>query len=494
MAENSVTSKILKSSFWQYMGSWLDKIIGFVSTIILARILVPDDFGVVAASAIIVGMFHVIASVGTGAYLIRKKDISDRDLNIGWTINICMKSMSALCIYGMSWWIADFMVDERLVQVLQVAAIPPFLAGFANVGMVLHRRDYNFKPSFIVGITNRILGFIAKISLAYILNSYWAFMLSEILATTVYLVATFVMHPYRPKLCFSGWKQQWKFSQWVLLKSIFVYIRFKIDNILLSRFFALEVLGAYTVGKDVATIPAGQIVGPVMAPLYVSLSSVYEDKELFADRVHKSIALLFIILLPISFGTYITADSLVAILLGSQWHHVTPLVMILAFSLLPGTLSRYLTNAMTALGKVKTIFILEVVLGISTIIAFVLLAENMNIEEFALLRVSLNAINIMIILIVLACLSKVSITRMFGLMIFPTLFSIAMVGAIQQINIFIVNYDYGIKFFLQVLFGAVFYFTNISAYIYLLRNRMDEYQFIWKSFYVGFFQKIGFTQ
>ena len=73
MSTSSLASKLLKSSIWTYLASWLDKLIGFISTLILARLLMPDDFGVVAATSIITGLFHIISSVGTDQYLIRKK-------------------------------------------------------------------------------------------------------------------------------------------------------------------------------------------------------------------------------------------------------------------------------------------------------------------------------------------------------------------------------------------------------------------------------------
>jgi len=490
MSNKSIAQKIIKSSFWQYIGSWLDKLIGFFGTIILARLLVPDDFGIVAASAIVTGLFHVIASVGTEEYLIRKSDLNDEDLNVGWTVNIVMKSITALLIFGTSWTVSEFMGDERLVRVLQVASISPFLAGFANIGMLLYNREYNFKPSVIVAFSNKLIGFITKISLAFLLNSYWAFMISEIVATVIYVAMTFVMHKYRPRLSFVGWQQQWSFSQWILLKSIFVFVRFRIDNILLSKFFPLETLGAYTVAKDIATMPSGQIIGPVMAPLYVGLSSVHEDAGLFANKVHKSLSVLFLIIFPIMLGTYITAENLVYVLLGDQWLHVFPLVEILAFILLSGALGNFLTKVITALGNVKLVFKFELILGFLTIFTFMLLAGHMNINEFALLRISLNVVNTLIVLISLHFISKISVFRVLGLMGLPFLVSVYMIYCINQIGILISTYSPIIQLTIQISFGAFIYFLVITGLVYLLRNLVDEYQFIWKTFYLSVATKL----
>ena len=279
MSNISIASRILKGSFWQYIGSWLDKLIGFISTIVLARLLLPDDFGVVAATSIITGLFHVISSIGTDLYIIRQKNITRLNLDTGWTVNIIMKSLSALGIFLLAHTIADYMHDERLVLVLQIVSISSFLAGFNNIGMVLYEKDYNYRPRFIVRLSSRLIGFAAKVALALYLNNYWAFIIAELVEVFVGLVGTFIAHPYRPRFSLANWKQQWFFSQWILLKSIFVFVRFRVDKILLSKFFPLQSLGVYTVANDLASLPAGQIIAPVMEPLYVGLSEIHDEKS-----------------------------------------------------------------------------------------------------------------------------------------------------------------------------------------------------------------------
>jgi len=490
MTDNSLSKKILGSSFWRYLSSWSDRLIGFASTIILARLLVPDDFGIVASAGIVTGIFHVIASVGTEEYLIRKDNVSNADLNTGWTVNAIMKSITALSIFMLSGIIADFMGDQRLDLVLQVASIPPFIAGFANIGMVLHTKNYNIKPSFCVGFTTRLVGFGVKISLAIVLESYWAFILSDIIATLVYLLGTFLAHSYRPKFSLLNWKEQWMFSQWVLLKSIFVFLRYRIDTIFIAKIFSAESLGGYSVAKDVATMPAGQIVGPITGSLYVGLSSINQDASLFADKTHKAICALFIVALPISFGTYITSTELVCVLLGDKWKEVVPLVMILSFTLLPSILGDFLTKVMTALGKVKLIFKLELLFGVLTVSIFTILAGQMSLESFAILRVMTIFLNTFIVLLVLSIKSSLSFFRIIALTIIPIISALFMVLAILDIQPMISQYTSIVQLLIKVSLGALSYLLMVSMFVYLFRNRVNEYQFIWKTFYLSMYKRI----
>jgi len=490
MTEYSLAKNILGSSFWRYLTSWSDKLIGFASTIILARILVPDDFGIVASAGIVTGMFHVIASVGTGEYLIRKKHISNADLDTGWTINIIMKSISALAIFLLAEVIADFMDDQRLVLVLQVASIPPFIAGFANIGMTLHVKNYELRPSFLVNFSTRLTGFFVKISLAVVLQSYWAFILSDLVATLVYLFGTFIAHTYRPKFSLLNWKEQWVFSQWVLLKSIFVFLRYRIDTIFISKFFPAEALGGYSVAKDVATLPAGQVVGPITGSLYVGLSSIHNDAYLFADKVHKAVCAIFIVVLPISLGTYVVSDELVYVLLGDKWQQVIPIVMILSFTLLPSVLGDFLTRVMTALGKVKLIFKLELLFGVLTVSLFSIMARQLTLENLAILRVSTIILNTSIVLIILSRKSELSFFRILGLIFIPLISAVFMVLIIWEFQQTISQYSHLIQLILQVLVGALAYLIMLSMFVYVFRNTIKEYQFIWKTFYISVFSKL----
>jgi len=396
-----------------------------------------------------------------------------------------MKSISAVAIFTSAELVSQFMADERLFPLLQVAAVTPFLYGFNNIGFVLYDREYNFRPKFVIRLSSRIIGLMAKIYLAIYLKNYWAFIYAEIIETVVFVLGSFLLHKYRPQFSLLGWKKQWGFSQWILLKSIFVFVRFRIDNIFLSKYLPLEGLGTYSVAKDVATLPSGQVIGPVLDPLYVGLSSIHNDAALFADKSHKTLSVMFAIILPISLGTYITADNLVAVLLGHQWHQAVPLVMILALTLLPAMLGDFLTRIMTALGKVKLIFKFELLLGLITVATFALLAKGMSLEQFAELRVALTSLNTLFVLYVLTLFSNLSFFRVIGLTLLPLLSSVIMGLFLMNINLLLENYNSLSQLCIQIISGGVVYLVFFSFNIYLLRNAIKEYQFIWKTFYVA---------
>ena len=307
--------------------------------------------------------------------------------------------------------------------------------------------------------------------------------MAEIVEILICTIGSYIIHNYRPRFSLKKIKEQWGFSQWILLKGIFVYMRYRIDTIFISKMLPAEALGLYSVSKDVATLPAGQIISPIMAPLYVGLSSVNQQPELFADKVHKTISVLFLILLPISFGTFVTADNIVTVLLGDQWVGAAPIIMVLAFNLLPGTFSDFLTKVMTAMGRVKLVFIFEVIFSLSTFLSFLLFVRGMDIVNIAMLRVGLITINTFILIIVLSLLSSLSFFRIISIIAVPLIPTLFMVLVVMDINQYILLYSPGIQLCIQVAAGAISYLVMVSAFIFLLSTRVKEYEFIWKTFY-----------
>jgi len=486
MSDSSLAGKILKSSIWKYLGGWSSRLIGFVSTLILARILLPDDFGVVATASIVTGLFNVITSLGTSQYLIRKKEIDSSDLNTAWTLSLIMMSVSSVGLYLSAIPVSEFMGDERLVLVIQVLSVSPLISGFNNIGTVYLLRSYNYRPGFIVGITGRIIGLMVKILLALHLLNYWAFIIADLLERLIGVIGSYVIHRYRPRFSLAKVKEQWAFSQWILLKGIFVYMRYRIDTIFISKFLPAESLGFYTVSQDVATLPAGQIISPIMGPLYVGLSSVNDQPELFADKVHKTIAMLFLVLFPISFGTYAIAENIVVVLLGEKWVGAVPIIMVLAFNLIPGTFSNFLTKVMTAMGRVKLIFAFEVLFSLMTFTSFMLLVSSMSLVDIAMLRVGMIMFNTIVLLGILSLVSSLSFFRITSLMIIPLVSSLCMMLLIFNINPFILIFPPNIQILIQIITGAIVYIILVSLFIFLMHSRVKEYEFIWKTFY-GYF-------
>jgi O-antigen/teichoic acid export membrane protein len=477
----SLAHKILKSSVWVYLTEWFSRLIGFFSTLILARILTPDDFGIVATVLITSSVFHVLSTAGAREYLLRKNNITDAELNTAWSVDILLKILVCTALFLLAENLSNFFDDIRLEQLFKVAAFIPLVQSFSNVGFILFEKEMNYKPNFKLKTITQLIVFFIKIGLALTLKNYWAFIIAELCGAIISLVLSYILHSYRPQFCFSHIKEQWSFSQWMLAKGVFSTLRYKIDNILIAKFFLPTALGVYTVARDVATVPAGQIIGPIMQPLYVGLAKTIDAPKIFADKVQKIILCTAIIIFPISMGTSAIAENLVFILLGDKWKEATLIIEVIALIIFSGAFNDLFSSILTVLGKVKQSFLLDVIIGVLTVVIFILLTPKLSLVEFAILRVTFGFMVSFTNVIFLRQISKISLTRIFLLVFLPFMNALLMYLTVSNISL-LIDDNGVIKLLIQLFSGVVVYISLSILMVYTLRNRFKEFDFFWNTF------------
>jgi O-antigen/teichoic acid export membrane protein len=473
---------MLRSSIWLYVGQWLARLIGFISTLILVRILTPDDFGVVATAMIITSIFHVLSSTGTSEYLLRRETISHVELDTAWSVNIVLQCIVAFLIYFSAEFVANYFDDFRLTAVLHVSAFIPLISSLSNNGMLLFEKNLNYKPMFKVTLFSQIVAFLVKVSMAFYLKSYWAFIIAELIEVTVRVIGTYLSCSFRPNFRFDNWRNQWAFSQWMLAKGFFSTIRYKIDNILIMKFFSSSALGIYTVSKDLATLPAGQIITPMMKPLYVGLSNQLDDHARFTDTVQKSIFTTAMVIFPIAFGISAVSSNLVSVLLGNQWLEAIPIVKMISFILLSGTLGTLFAHVYTVLGRVKESFFLDVIIGGSTIVVFVAAAPFITFHNFALLRVILGVFVTIVTLIYLKRFIPLQLFRILKLLSIPFTSSLVMYVVIDLIPTLNNVLPTLISLIIEVVLGVLIYVSVSLVLLYSVKSYFNEVEFFIKTF------------
>ncbi len=490
----SLSSKMLRSSVWVYFAQWFSKLAGFISTIVLARILTPDDFGIVASAAIVTSIFFTLTSVGPETYLLRKEHISEDDLNTAWSVGIILKFLVFLGVFFTAPLVGDFFNEVRLIEVLQIVSIFPFVLSFNNIGMLLFKKEMDYKPAFKLGVFAQLLSLATKIGLALYWGNYWAFIVAELVAKISFVVGSYYLHSFRPIFSLVNIRDQWAFSQWVLAKGIFSNIRYKIDNILIAKVFSAQALGLYSTAKDIATMPAGQIVEPLTQPLYVGLASYKNSPKIFADKVHKSMLSAAMIAFPIAFGISAVASPLVIVLLGEKWHAAISIVEILSFLLLSGVFNSLTGQILNVLGRVKASFFLDVILGVFTIVIFVTLATKLNISEFALLRVAIGIVSAAVMFLYLERVSKISLGKVLILILPVFIMALGMYFFVNFIAGFYLIKILAGQLIFSILLGVLFYSLLSLLVVFILKKYLDEYEFLWKTFYLPLFSKLKFIK
>lgn len=307
-----------------------ERILGLISTLILARLLTPDDFGIVAISMLVLNFFFILSDSGAENYIIKKNALTESDINTAWTLNIILKFLVAIILWILSQQIANYFNDERLLDILYVVTPLLIFSSFASPSIYLLKRDQNYRPLFKLIIFQKLFSVSIVIFIAVYYQSYWALIFGHVASSTFHTIGSFRIYKYRPKFDLSKINEQWDFSKWILLSSIFGFVRSQLDTILASKFFSVAEVGAFHTMKYISTMPGSQIIEPAITPLLSTISRSIDDQDQYRYQIKLSYLVLLLVTLPSAIFLYWYANIIVQILLGQQW---------LAYSEIFGTLA-----------------------------------------------------------------------------------------------------------------------------------------------------------
>lgn len=363
-------SKLIQSAFLSTGAKFTSRVIGLVSTLIVARILTPSDFAAIALISLCLYFFDTLSHAGSEQYLIQKTQLKSDDINTAWTLDLILKSTLAIFLILISPLLARFLESPHITQGLQVASLVLVINAIRHPELILKKRALNYQAYFILSLIQKISAFTVVISLAIYLQSFWAFVIADIVSASVLTLGSFYIRQHRLQFSLIKLKKQWDFSKWMLSKSLLGYLRAQIDTILVAKFFIADKLGHYYMARDTAMLPATSILGPAIEPL---LAAFKDEKNNLVSLTKKFNLVLFIsifLIAPVISYLMIFPKLTINALLGEQWVLAGSLLRPLALLFLYWVILLIIENALIALGKVKLIFYADL---LTLVITFVLL-------------------------------------------------------------------------------------------------------------------------
>lgn len=348
-----MSNKIFNGALIVVTMRWSDRLIGVISTLVLARLLVPDDFGVVAMASLFAGLVDVLLDLGVAASLIHKGRCDDADFNTAWTIRILQASVAATIMVIASPWVADYFRDTRVIAVLWVMAAGTLVGGLENIGVVNFQKEMNFGRDFRYFFSRRIAGFVATMILAWFLKSYWALPFGAFFGRAAGVGLSYLLHPFRPRLTLVRFRSLWSFSQWMLLRSIGVYVDSRLDKLLIGHRADAATIGAYSLADEISAMPSTELLAPLGRVLFPALVNVREDAGQLRYTFLLALAVQTTIALPAATGLALVADGAVTALLGSRWISAIPFVQVLSLVYGISALSHAAGYLLLTLGKTR---------------------------------------------------------------------------------------------------------------------------------------------
>jgi O-antigen/teichoic acid export membrane protein len=329
-ARDSLGRRMARGAGWMILLRAFDRVIGVVSISILARLLLPDDFGLVAIAVSVVAIVEAFGALSVEAALIRNHDAGRTQYDSAWTIRAAASCVLAIVLLGAAEPAATFFRDPRVASILYILAATTAIAGFENIGTVEFQKELEFRRDFTYQFTTRIAATAVTILAAVVLRDYWALVIGMACRSVFRVALSYAVHPYRPRISTEHVRPLLKFSKWLLAQNLIHGVNSRLSNIILGRLVAVDLVAFFTVGSEIARLATSEIQAPIRRAIYPGFARVGDDLDNLRRIFLGSFGVLTMLALPIAVGVGLTADYIVHVVLGPRWLSAIPIVQIIA--------------------------------------------------------------------------------------------------------------------------------------------------------------------
>ena len=439
----------------------LERSIGIISTIVLARILVPEDFGLNAMSTSVIALIALMRAFNFDVFLIQKQTSERSYYDTAWSYNVCMGLASAVLLTLLAPHAANFFSDERLVSVLYVLAIGAFVTSLQNIGVVDFRKNLEFHKEFTFILTRKLVGFIVAMLIAFTYKSYWALILGTLASHLTGLIMSYIIHPYRPSLCFKATKELFGFSSWLQINNLLFFTKLRSADFVIGRQLGGHELGVFSIAYEISNMSTTELIAPInraVFPGYSKMKNIDELRQGFIDVI----ALIICIALPVGAGLSATAPLFVPLALGSNWIEIIPVIQILAFFGVVNAMQSNLGHALLAVGLPKLLTMLAAIYVALLIPTLIFQATNNGIVGAAWAYLGVSLITMPLNYSVIMRVLKIEIQSLINVLWRPLLSTIVMYALVHSS---VMYYSYKPNFLSNVLGLIISIALGIVAYI-----------------------------
>ncbi|PID82378.1 MAG: hypothetical protein CSB16_01380 [Clostridiales bacterium] len=401
-----VDSDVIQSSFkLSAMAELISKLIGPISVMILARILLPKDFGVVAGIMMLVSFSNVITDSGFSKYIIFNDFDSDSEEREVALVSFWTNFIIALIIYFLLFFFAGkvsiLIMGVYNPLLIRVSGIIIVISSFCSVQNALLKKHFKFKAYFWIRIAYTVVPLLITVPLAILLRSYWALIIGNIINIFVnfLLLKHFVKFVIEFKYPYKLLKKMYKFCLWSLSEGVIYWLLIWVDTFIVAKYFSIEQLGLFK-GIYNMVISILSIVGAtIMAVVFTTLSRFKNDKTQFKKTYLSMLKVIAYIVLPMGVGMFAYQKPIVKLLFGSRWSegHIVLGMMALMYSL-NILFVLFNTEVLKSLGRPKVVFYSNI-LQLSIIIVGSILGTRNGFNSFLHYRTALIIPQIVMIII-----------------------------------------------------------------------------------------------
>ena len=369
---DNLKSKTVKGVIWSSIDRFSTQGISFVFSILIARLLLPSDYGVIAMLGIFMAVSQCFIDSGFGTALIRKNDRTETDFCTVFYFNIVV----ACLFYGLLWitspYIAQFYDMPLLETVTKVVGLNLIVGAFSGIQSAQLSIAIDFKSRAKISVVTTLFTGVVGLWLAYRGYGVWALVFQGLASNILRTILLWVTVRWMPKLIFSweSFKELFSFGSKLLASGLLDTVYNNIYTIVIGKFFSAKSLGVYSRADGLAQFPSSNITSVLQSVTFPVLSTIQDDEARLADAYKRFLRLSAFVVFPLMLGLSAVADPFIRIALTDKWEGAICFLQIICFSLMWYPIHAINLNLLQVKGRSDYFLKLEVIkkiLGVATL-------------------------------------------------------------------------------------------------------------------------------
>lgn len=332
-SNQNITAKAVRSLKWSALTEVVSRTAGPIIFVVLARLLTPDDFGVMATAMIAISFSQMFWDAGLSKALIQTKACPEEAAHVVFWTNVILGLLIYLLLFIAAPAIALFFKSPASCPVLRVLALQIVLASLTSVQQALFVRDLNFRGLFWIKLLTALIPAFFSIPLALYGYGVWALVAGSLAGQIINLLLLWRKSDWRPQFRYDWFmvRSLFVFGFWVLLESIGAWLIVWGDNLIVGRFLGVHDLGIYRTGWSLVTIIFGLVLNPFLPVLYPTFSRLQDDLPSLKNTFNRVNRVVFALALPMGAGLLLVGPEIAALLFGEKWQGLGFVLGVLGF-------------------------------------------------------------------------------------------------------------------------------------------------------------------
>lgn len=353
----SITHRLVKGTAWLSLARLLVNALSVLSTFVLARLLAPSDFGLVALGTTMMLVVTEVTELSLAQALVRHAEPTRAHFDTAWTLNALRGTLLGAAFAAAGVPAAQLYGDPRLVGIMLALGASIFLSGLTNPRRVLLTRELIFWQECVLNVGQKLAGVLASVLVAWLTQSYWALVIGIVVTQAANVAISYMVLPYLPRPRLAHARELLSFSIWVTAVQLVNTLNWRFDALFVGKFLGSTALGHYSMGSTLAAIPTRETTSPLRQTFFPAFSAMRDDVPRLAAAYQRAQAVVTAVALPAGVGAALVADPLIRLVMGEKWVPAIAIVQALAAVYALQTLGSSVDSLGMARGETRLLFV-----------------------------------------------------------------------------------------------------------------------------------------